>query len=288
MKIGVGLPGTIPGTSGDLIVKWAKRAEELRFSTLGVIDRVVFPNYEPLITLAAAASVTKDIRLMTTILLAPVREPVLLAKQVATLDRISGGRFTLGLGIGSRKDDSAATGSVFATRGRRFENQLAVLRRVWSGERIGENIGAVGPQPSRTGGPELLIGGRDIRAINRVAKWADGYISGSQEPESTAIIFNQVEGLWQKNGRKGKPRLVASFYFALGDRAKTMGANYLKSYYGQDAAYAERVAKSLRSDRESILKRIDSVERIGADEVIIWPCVSDLKQLDMLAETLSR
>lgn len=287
MKIGVGLPATIPGASGSLIVPWAVKSEQLNFGTLGIIDRIVYPNYEALTTLAAAAGATKKIRLMTTILLAPVRETTLLAKQVATIDRISGGRFTLGLGVGSRKDDSDATGYAFSTRGKRFENQLRVMKRIWSGERLSEDVGTVGPEPTNSGGPEILIGGRDPRAVARIARWADGYMSGSQEPESAITTFKQIEELWRNNNRSGNPRLVGSLYFALGDRAQELGQSYLRNYYGQDPRFAERVAKSLRFDSESIVDRLDAFEKIRADEVVMWPCVAELKQLDLLSETLA-
>jgi alkanesulfonate monooxygenase SsuD/methylene tetrahydromethanopterin reductase-like flavin-dependent oxidoreductase (luciferase family) len=92
MRIGVGLPATIPNVHGDLVIEWARKAEALGFSSLGIIDRLVYANYEPLVALAAAAAVTKKIGLMTTILVAPMRNAVLLAKQAATLDRISGSK----------------------------------------------------------------------------------------------------------------------------------------------------------------------------------------------------
>jgi alkanesulfonate monooxygenase SsuD/methylene tetrahydromethanopterin reductase-like flavin-dependent oxidoreductase (luciferase family) len=91
MKVGIGLPATIPNVPSDVLLAWAKRADERNFSSLAVIDRLVYPNYEPLITLAAVSSVATRVRLMTSILIAPLRRPGLLAKQASTLDRISGG-----------------------------------------------------------------------------------------------------------------------------------------------------------------------------------------------------
>jgi alkanesulfonate monooxygenase SsuD/methylene tetrahydromethanopterin reductase-like flavin-dependent oxidoreductase (luciferase family) len=118
MEIGVGLPATIPGASGSLVLEWARRADSGPFSSLGVIDRLVYKNHEALVSLAAAA-VTERVRLMTTVLIAPVRDAALLAKQAATIDAFSGGRLTLGLGVGAREDDFRAASATFEDRGDR-------------------------------------------------------------------------------------------------------------------------------------------------------------------------
>ena len=109
MKIAIGLPNSLPRTSGPDLIAWAREAEEHGFSSLGTIGRVVYDSHEELVALAACAAVTSRIGLATTLLVSPVREPVLLAKQAATLDAISGGRLSLGLGVGWRDDDFRAT-----------------------------------------------------------------------------------------------------------------------------------------------------------------------------------
>src|SRR5712692_7879468 len=111
MKIGLGLPNSDKSlASGRLLVEIARRADALGFSSLGTIGRVAYPTYEELIVLAAAAAATERIGLTTDILLAATRDPVLLAKQAATLDQVSGGRFVLGIGVGGREDDFVASG----------------------------------------------------------------------------------------------------------------------------------------------------------------------------------
>ncbi|HEX5877838.1 MAG TPA: LLM class flavin-dependent oxidoreductase, partial [Actinomycetota bacterium] len=109
MRIGIGLPNTIPETPGRLLVDWAARAEERGFSSLATIDRIAYPSYESLVTLAAAGAVTERIGLMTNILLSATRNPIILAKEAASVDQLSGGRLTLGLGVGGRRDDFVAT-----------------------------------------------------------------------------------------------------------------------------------------------------------------------------------
>jgi alkanesulfonate monooxygenase SsuD/methylene tetrahydromethanopterin reductase-like flavin-dependent oxidoreductase (luciferase family) len=285
MKVGVGLPAAIPHIpTGTFLFEWAKKAEELGFSSLGLIDRLVYPNYEPLVTFAAAAAVTKRIRLMTTILLAPTRETALLAKQAATLDRISNGRLTLGLGIGSRKDDFDATDQEFGNRGKRFEKQLALMKKIWNGERISTEVGSVGPPPIRKGGPELLIGGYDPRAIERIGRWADGYISGSGgDPKVLTSIYKLVEESWKKNRRAGKPRLVCSLYFALGNNATERGGPYLRSYYG---GFAERLLKGLQISSDQLKETLSAYNEIGADEVMLWPTIPEMEQLELLSKAL--
>jgi alkanesulfonate monooxygenase SsuD/methylene tetrahydromethanopterin reductase-like flavin-dependent oxidoreductase (luciferase family) len=148
MEIGIGLRGT----RGSLVLDWARRADSGPFSSLGIIDRLVYSNYETLVTLATAAAVTERGRLMSTVLIAPLRGAGVLAKQAASVDALSGGRLTLGLSVGSREDDFTAAPASFHDRGRRFEEQLDFMKRVWSGEAAGDGVGPIGPPPARPGG----------------------------------------------------------------------------------------------------------------------------------------
>jgi alkanesulfonate monooxygenase SsuD/methylene tetrahydromethanopterin reductase-like flavin-dependent oxidoreductase (luciferase family) len=126
MQIGIGLPSTVKGASPALILEWARRADAGPFSSLGIIDRLVYGNYETLITLAAAAAVTQRVKLTTSILLAPLREAGIMAKQAASLDAVSGGRLTLGLGVGGRGDDFRAAHASLRGRGAGFPRRAAI------------------------------------------------------------------------------------------------------------------------------------------------------------------
>ncbi|MGZ3610046.1 MAG: LLM class flavin-dependent oxidoreductase [Ktedonobacteraceae bacterium] len=284
MKIGIGLPATIPGTEGTRILDWAKKADSASFSSLSILDRLVYTNYESLITLAAVAGVTQRIRLITTVLLAPLRNPVLLAKQAASLDALSGGRLTLGLGIGGREDDYHAASVPFKKRGKLFDEELEILTKVWSGQPLNDTIGPIGPNPSQSKGPEILIGGYSPASIQRVGRWGNGFIAGGRDPKGTQQFFQFAQETWQGAGRPGKPRLVGCFYYALGQDAKERAAEYLRNYYSFMGPVVDGMINSLPLTIDAIKGRIQAYEDIGADEVIIWPCTPDLEQLDQLAE----
>jgi len=284
MDFAIGLPATIPGTKGHLILDWAKRADSAPFSSLAILDRLVYPNYEPLVTLAAAAAVTERVRLMSTVLLAPLRRAGVLAKQTATIDALSGGRLTLGLGVGAREDDFQFAPASFDERGRRFEEQLELMKRVWSGQPVSGEVGPVGPRPVQAGGPELLIGGYTPVSIRRVGRWGDGFISGGvRDPEQVRQLFDLAEESWRAEGREGRPRLVASLYYALGPNA-ARGGDYIRHYYRYFGPGADNMARSIPSSPEAVDNLIRGLGDVGADEVVCWPTVAELDQVDRLAE----
>jgi alkanesulfonate monooxygenase SsuD/methylene tetrahydromethanopterin reductase-like flavin-dependent oxidoreductase (luciferase family) len=289
LKIGIGLPATIPNTPGSLTIEWSKRAEKKGFSTLGIIDRVVYPNYEPLITLSAAAGATEKIGLMTTIMIVPTRDAVMTAKQIATLDVLSGGRLVLGFGLGSRADDMEATNtSDFKTRGRRMGNQVRLMKRIWAGEKVSDSIGAVGPAPFQRGGPPILLGGNNPNQFSRIARWADGYIaSGGGDPKNAAANYEKILEAWNLRKRQGKPRFVSCIYYSLGENFIERGAANLRHYYAIAGPYAEIVVKGMRSNAQQIKETVKSFSAIGVDELIFWPAVNEIEQLDALAELLS-
>jgi alkanesulfonate monooxygenase SsuD/methylene tetrahydromethanopterin reductase-like flavin-dependent oxidoreductase (luciferase family) len=288
MNVGIGLPATIPGATGPLLLNWAERVDASSFSSLGITDRVVYSNYEALITLAAAAAVTSSVRLMSNVLLAPLRETTMLAKQVATIDALSGGRLTLGLGIGGREDDFQAVSATFDKRGRKIERQIETLKSVWSGQPLSNDVGPVGPAPARLGGPPLLLGGYSPVAIQRVGRCADGFISaGVPDPEKARQMFDIAENSWRSEGREGKPRLVASLHYALGPKAAERGADYIRDYYSFFGEVAENLAQAILSSPQSLNELIMRFEDIGADEVICLPTVAELEQVDRLSEVIS-
>jgi alkanesulfonate monooxygenase SsuD/methylene tetrahydromethanopterin reductase-like flavin-dependent oxidoreductase (luciferase family) len=286
MKIGIGLPAAIPQVSGDFILDWAREADAGPFSSLGLIDRIVYANYEPLITLAAVAAVTQRARLVTTVLLAPTRSAALLAKQSASLDALSNGRLTLGLGVGARVDDFIATETPYQKRGKIFDRQLAFFERAWSGQAISDEVGAIGPSPVQSGGPEILLGGYSDRAIKRFESHGHGFIAGGGDPRLAEQFFRLTEQTWQASGRAGKPRLVGCAYFGLGEQAAERAARPILDYYSFAPERAQRIATTLPSSPEKLRSLVQAYAEIGADELILWPTIPELDQIQRLADVI--
>jgi alkanesulfonate monooxygenase SsuD/methylene tetrahydromethanopterin reductase-like flavin-dependent oxidoreductase (luciferase family) len=286
MDIGIGLPNTVPGTSGRTLIDWAKNAEEAGFSSLGTIGRIVFPNYEELIVLSAAAAVTSHIRLTTSVLLAPLYSNVaLFAKQAASLDRLSGGRLVLGLGLGGRDDDFSASGISTKGKGRRLDEQLTEMKRIWSGEERGY-AGGIGPEPVRRGGPELILGGTAKASFRRVALLGDGWIMGGGTPDMFAQAAASVDEAWQEAGRTGRPRKLALAYFALGSDPRTQADNYLLNYYGWLGDIAKQIAAGAAVSGEMVKGYVAAFESKGCDELILVPTASSPDQVALLAEAV--
>jgi len=274
----------MPGVKGEFILDWAKLAEVGPFSSLGVLDRLVYPNHESLITLASVAGVTQRMRLMTTILIAPLRNTAILAKQAASIDALSNGRLTLGLGVGGREDDFLAAQVPFHERGKRFDEQLATMTRIWSGQPLSDKVGAIGPSPVQQGGPELLIGGNSPRAIKRIGRWGNGFISGGGGPDAARQGYSAAEQTWKEAGRPGKPRFVVASYYGLGPDAAEKAAQYIRHYYSFIGPIADRLASSVPSTPDAVKGAIRAFSDAGVDELILWPTIPDLNQVELLAE----
>ncbi|MFG2789692.1 LLM class flavin-dependent oxidoreductase [Streptomyces sp. NPDC048419] len=287
MDIGIGLPNTVPATEPARLLDWARQAEGAGFSTLGTIGRLVYQGYEELIALSAAAAVTSRIRLTTSVLLAPLHtNAALLAKQAASLERISGGRFVLGVGLGGRDDDFAASGLSTKGRGRRFEEQLQEMKQVWAGEERGF-AGGIGPRPVRDGGPELILGGGTEASFRRVAELGDGWIMGGGSPDMFAQAAAGVDAAWRDAGRSGTPRKLSLAYFGLGPNARAQADGYLLDYYGFLGDVAGQIAGSAAVTPDMVKSYVAAFEAGGCDELIFVPTGSGPEQVELLAEAIA-
>jgi alkanesulfonate monooxygenase SsuD/methylene tetrahydromethanopterin reductase-like flavin-dependent oxidoreductase (luciferase family) len=286
MKIGIGLPNPVPGIPGARLVEWARRADDAGFSGLVTIDRLAYPSYDSLTTLAAAAGATSRIGLMTNILLAPLYPPVVLAKAAASIDQMSGGRFTLGLAPGSRADDYTITGRDFHTRGRALDEALDILHRAWRGELVAGSDKPVCPTPTRDARVPVLVGGASDQTIRRVTTWAEGWTMGGGHPDQAGPFAQRVRAAWSDAGRAGEPRLAALAYFSLGEDATGESMAYLRYYYGHLGEWADRMAESALRSESAIRGAVQAFSDAGITELYFDPSASSLDQVDRLADVV--
>jgi alkanesulfonate monooxygenase SsuD/methylene tetrahydromethanopterin reductase-like flavin-dependent oxidoreductase (luciferase family) len=277
LNIGIGLPNMVPGASGAEIVEWARRSEGRGFSSLGTLDRILYESYEPLTALAAAAAVTERIGLLTAVLLGPLRtNPPLLAKQAQTVQAISGGRLTLGIGLGAREDDYEASEVEHGERGRLFDELLSELTEAWREGGVGPSAGAA---------PSLVVGGQVDRAFERVAQFGDGWIAGASGAQQFAELAPKARAAWSKAGRGGEPRTLAIAYYSLGEHAEENARRDLAHYYewlGEQVV--ELIIGAAATDAETVRSYIEAYDEAGCDELTFFPCSSDPEQVDLLAE----
>jgi alkanesulfonate monooxygenase SsuD/methylene tetrahydromethanopterin reductase-like flavin-dependent oxidoreductase (luciferase family) len=283
MEIGIGLPSTIPGVQRHELLDWARRADSAGFSTLGTLDRITYPNYEPLIALAAAAAVTERIRLTTAILILPYRQSAaIVAKQTATIQHLSEGRFVLGAAVGGRPDDFEPFGVPMAGRGRRFEEMIEEIKRLWAGDERGI-AGGVGPDVSANP-PQLILGGQADVAFRRAAKYGDGYMMGGGPPEYFPSVADKVDAAWREQGREGTPRKLSLTYYALGDDPEADTVASIGHYYEFAGEYREMVVSGTAKGPDQIRERVRAFEEAGCDELIMFPASADPTQVDRLAQ----
>jgi alkanesulfonate monooxygenase SsuD/methylene tetrahydromethanopterin reductase-like flavin-dependent oxidoreductase (luciferase family) len=285
VKVGIGLPTTIPGVGARQVLDWSRTADAAGFSSLATLDRIVYPNLEPLVALGAAAAVTERIALMTGILITPYRtNTALLAKEAATLHHMAEGRLVLGVGIGARGDDYDASGLTTKDRGKVFDRQLDELHRIWAGEERGI-AGAIGPALP-DGPPEIIVGGKVEAAFDRAARWGGGWISGAGGAAAFGDSVARLRAAWERAGREDEPRAIGFAYYALGTGAREQADRYLGDYYAFAGPYAEQIAAASPVDAERCAEFRDTFAQAGCDELLFFPCSADPQQVELLAEAV--
>jgi alkanesulfonate monooxygenase SsuD/methylene tetrahydromethanopterin reductase-like flavin-dependent oxidoreductase (luciferase family) len=251
-------------------------------------ERLTYAGYDWVLALTAAASVTQKIQLLSNVIILPIHPVGLVAKQSLSLDDFSGGRFSLGVGLGTPLDDYDVAPSPRAGRGQRFEESLRTLRELFEGESLIEGTRAIGPPPTRPGGPPLLLGANGHKSLRRAGEFCDGAVtwSFSADPEEARGMFDVVESSWQEFGRSGRPRLVCGCYYSAGKNARADLEAYFRDYYPNVLpGQVETLLKAVRTvTPEAIKSVVSEFERIGCDEFIFVPVTPDLAHLDGLAE----
>jgi alkanesulfonate monooxygenase SsuD/methylene tetrahydromethanopterin reductase-like flavin-dependent oxidoreductase (luciferase family) len=280
MQIGIGLPNQVRDVRQAVIPAWAARAEEAGFATLGTVGRIAYPGVMDTVALAAAAGATSTIGLVSNVMLATVWPATLLAKEIAAIDGVSGGRLTLGIGIGAREDDFVVDGLGPKGLGKRINQDLETYRSVWTGQPVGGGDNPAVPAGTRE--VPMLFGGMAPASFARMARWGQGYVGGSLPPAWVAKSFDQARAAWQEAGREGAPHLLAIGYFGLGD-ADRARAN-VHDYYAAFGEFASQVTAGLSGTPDAIRATVAGFADLGVDELIFNPGTDDIDEIARLAE----
>jgi alkanesulfonate monooxygenase SsuD/methylene tetrahydromethanopterin reductase-like flavin-dependent oxidoreductase (luciferase family) len=272
MRVGIGLPAAVPEIDMTLMGGWAAEAERAGFESVGVIDRLIYDNLDPLTALAAAAACTSRVELMSTVVNVCWRNnAVLLAKQLSSVARLSGGRLTAGLGMGAWPPDYEASGVPLAGRGARFATSLATMERTWE---------------VTADGPRILLAGTVQASFARTAlELSEGWVA----PLFGLALLQEggaaVRQAWAEAGRDGRPRIVTGRYFSLGPRAQEVADEYIRHYYGPD--FFEDARQDTLTGPEQIHAELRRLSEAGCADVLLFPCSGDLEQVSLLAQALA-
>jgi probable F420-dependent oxidoreductase len=291
--IGLAWVNPAPLTKPENVVNFAKKCEAMGCQSMWSIDRVAYDNLEPLTVLAAAAGATQKIRLGTSVLLGNLRHASHVAKIVSTLDFISNGRVTLGLGFGSRENDYKAVEIPFEHRGSRAVEQVQLMKRLWTEDKVTfkgkfynvENL-SVGPKPIQKPHPPIWTGGSAEVALKRAGSWADGFICGSSAIPDFPSTWEKIAGYARAAGRDPNKISKAGLTFMAihDDQSKAVRAveDYVMRYYGR--LRADVANTSLVGSPAAIAERIGAFLAQGLDTLIIGVADPDPRQLDLFGE----
>ncbi|GAA5063766.1 LLM class flavin-dependent oxidoreductase [Nocardia callitridis] len=290
MDIGIALPTMCRGYDRAATVEWSRLADQGPVSSISCGERLTFHNQEMWTTLAAAAAVTERVRIFANLSVLPAHPVELVAKQSATIDVLSEGRFTLGVGVGGRIDDYRSLAAGFGKRHERLDHAVAELRSLWAGECPSAGTDPVGPPCVQPGGPPVLAGALGPKSLARAAKWADGVVSFSVTgtPAEIAWSAEAARQAWTDAGRAA-PRLVSGCFYALGiaepERVlRDFTADYL-DFLGPEAASGTAAAMGTH-ESDALHRALDAAEAAGLDEFILVPASADRAVLDSTLELI--
>jgi alkanesulfonate monooxygenase SsuD/methylene tetrahydromethanopterin reductase-like flavin-dependent oxidoreductase (luciferase family) len=291
MQIGMTMPVMEPGLDATRLQQWAKIIDEGPFSSLCWGERIAFDNPEALTLLGALAAWTDRVPLITTVVVPQLHDPVLLAKSLATGDMLSGGRLTVGVGVGGRHEDYRAVGADTSTQTmREMADRVAVMKKVWTGEKITDSVVPVGPPPVQRTGPRLLVGTVGPKTLRSAAPWADGLagITLNLDVNEQNTLFDVGRAAWAELG-KPPPHLATSFWFAFGEPADARAQihRHLRHYMNWiPAEIVDAMAPSTgwAGTEDQLAEVLRGFAAIGTSEIHLIPTSSDLDQLRRAAD----
>jgi len=294
VQIGMTMPVMEPDLDAATLKAWARLIDEGPFSSLCWGERIAFTNPDSLTLMGALSAWTDRVRLVTTVIVPQLHDPVMLAKALATGDMLSGGRLTVGLGVGGRHEDYNAVGADLATQTMRgMADSVAVMKRVWAGEKVTDSTLPVGPQALQASGPQLMVGTIGPKTVRSAAPWAEG-LAGTTldlDVDKQNELFDVAREAWAAEGKQS-PHLATSFWFAMGDADEARAqvrAHLLRYMNWIPAEFVDAMAPTTgwSGGEDELLEVLRGFEAIGTDEIHLIPTSSDISQVRRVADAIS-
>jgi len=293
IKFGLKLP-YLTHDGFSQIADLAAHADRLGFHSVWTLDGVCYDQPSPLISLAAAAGATQRVRLGTAVVLSPLRDPVLLAKDVASLDVISKGRVIFGVGVGNRPWDYEACRIPYNNRGAILDEQIEVLRELWqtgrsdhSGKFYKLSVRYLGPKPVQQPHPPVWIGSKSGPALERVAKVATGWIGTAGAPDVWKESWAKIVAACNKTGRDPAEITPAKLLYISVASSREEGYQTLRShltqYYSDQGGVPWNLEKGCAWGRPADCKeRIHELVSCGAKVFLTTPIPPSLAHVEVL------
>lgn len=293
MKVGVMLPYLIPTTRTPAL-RWCTGVEDGPFSSLSIGERITFHNVDQIVMLAAAAAATSRVRLYTHVVIAPIHPPIVLAKQLASIDMLSGGRLTVSVGTGGREHDYVAAGTTMQKVFQRQDDCVAEMKRLWTGAPAFPGADPIGPAATQPGGPPVFTSARGPKSVARATKWATGFTGAtlSGDPADMLEEARSFRDLWGNAGGGPDPYMMTSVFFALGEGADARMRAVTDRYFTvgdqpPPPGLVDAMLSKVTNDA-AVGTAIDGAEAAGFDELVFIPTTDNVADLDRLAELVAR
>lgn len=292
MKIGICLPYMKAGLNREDYMAWFHRVDDGPFHSISCGERIHGPTFDMRVVLAAAAAITTRVEITPTLYVLPMHSSIRVAKEVATLDILSGGRVNqIVVGYGGREKDYAAVGANFKGRYGRMDRQIGEMRQVWNQQEIIPGGGAIGPIPTKPNGPRILAGALGPKSIARCAQWADGLYAWSGNGEQVELdnTFAMADRAWELANRTQSPYRMGGFWYTLADDGQQKLYDYVYEYLAiAGPEIAKMMAESVsRSSAASVTQALDNAEAAGCEELMLVPATAELTEIDRLIELLN-
>ena len=291
MQISMTLPTMLPHNREDVLA-WCRVVDEGPFASLAVPERITYPSHSWIVQLSAAAALTERVRLWTTIVILPAHDAVETAKHLASVDRLSGGRLTVGVGVGGREHDYRAIGGDLSRRWARMDEQVDAMRAIWAGKPPFDGADPVGPPPVQADGPPLVAGVLGPKALARAARWAVGVDDSTSVFGVDAVAvrgaYDRIRAAWADAGRTEPPHISASLWYALGNDADDRLSAYCYDYmrvFGEDLARDLAATTSCHSP-EALREAVQVLDELQCDELFLVPTTTDITELDRTRDAL--